>query len=36
MLTKVEEIIKDIKLGNLVIIVDDEQAETGGVLCVAA
>ena len=36
MLTKVEEILKDIKLGNLVIIVDDEQAETGGVLCIAA
>ncbi len=35
MLTKVEEILKDIKLGNFVIVVDDEQAETGGVLCIA-
>ena len=36
MLTKVEEILKDIRNGKLVIIVDDEQAESGGVLCVAA
>ncbi|MFT4143354.1 MAG: GTP cyclohydrolase II [Mobilitalea sp.] len=36
MLTKVEEILKDVRQGKLVIIVDDEQAEAGGVLCVAA
>ncbi len=36
MLTRVEEIMKDIRQGKLVIIVDDEQAESGCVLCVAA
>lgn len=36
MLTKVEDVIKEVNAGNRIIIVDDEQAESGGVLCIGA
>jgi len=36
MFSKIEEVLEDLKQGKIVIVVDDELAETGGIFCMAS